>query len=219
MFTGIVEEKGLIQSSRPGKEGFRLSIKANKILEDMALGDSIAVNGICLTVNRIESNAVFEVDVMPETMRNTNLIELKPGSMVNLERAMHANGRFGGHFVSGHVDGTGSLVSRRPEGNAEVLSFSAPEEVTKYIIKKGSVTVDGVSLTVTDVSSGGFSVSLVPHTLENTILHQKKQGDIVNLEADMLGKYVEKYLKKHAEEKPSGKRQEITAEFLTEKGF
>ncbi len=219
MFTGIVEEMGIVQSSRRNKEGFRLSVKGTNVLEDMALGDSIAVNGICLTVTLLSGNGTFEVDVMPETMRNTNLIDLSPGSVVNLERAMSANGRFGGHFVSGHIDGRGNLISRRSEGNSVVLAFSAPAEITKYIIKKGSITIDGVSLTVTDVSPEGFIVSLVPHTLQNTILEKKKTGDIVNLEVDILGKYVEKYLEKHLGGKPSGGKRELTAEYLIEKGF
>ncbi len=219
MFTGLIEEVGRIASSTRSKEDFKLSINGPEVNKGLALGDSIAVNGVCLTVSKLGAGKSFQVDVMPETMHSTNLIELSAGSPVNLERALQAGSRLGGHFVNGHVDGTVSLLYRRPEGNAVVMGFAASSELLKYIVKKGSVAIDGVSLTVADIFAEGFSVSLVPHTLNVTTLGEKKEGMQFNLEVDILGKYVEKYLEKFLTEQPEEKKETITKEFLREKGF
>ena len=220
MFTGIIEEIGIVEGRKPYKESFRLALKGDKILSDLNLGDSVAVNGVCLTAALLKGGGSFEVDVMPETLRSTNLHELSPGSPVNLERAMRFDNRFGGHFVSGHVDETGKILYRRTESNALLLGFSASRELLSNMVKKGSVAIDGISLTVASIFDGGFSVSLIPHTLENTVLEHKKKNDTVNLEADILGKYVSSYLKKTiegSESKPLNGN--ITMEYLTEKGF
>ncbi|NLI69554.1 MAG: riboflavin synthase [Firmicutes bacterium] len=219
MFTGIVEEVGMVESSRTAPDGNRISIRASKILDGVAIGDSIAVNGVCLTVAGLKGRTVFEADVMPETMRNTNLAELSSGSPVNLERAMPADGRLGGHLVSGHVDGTATLLSRKHEGNAVVMCFAVPPDLTAYIIKKGSVAVDGTSLTVADVTEKDFSVSLVPHTLAATTLGLKQIGDRFNLEVDVVGKYVEKHLHRLIENKTLATGKGLTLDYLMEQGF
>lgn len=175
MFTGIVEEVGTISKIKSAS----LVIKADKVLEGTRLGDSIAVNGVCLTVVNIGNNE-FEADVMPETKRCSNLSDVKPGDKVNLERAMAANGRFGGHIVSGHIDGEGSILEIKEEGNAFWYAVSAKEEILKYVIRKGSVTIDGISLTVAKVEDDGFYVSIIPHTRKETSLSCKKIGDRVD---------------------------------------
>lgn len=207
MFTGIIEEIGKIQSVRTGV----LTISANQILSDLHLGDSIAVNGTCLTVCGFDQHT-FSADVMPETMRRTNLGDLKPGSPVNLERAMPANGRFGGHIVSGHIDGTGTIRSLNKEKNAVWVRISAKPEILRYIVEKGSIAIDGISLTVAKLSGQDFSVSIIPHTGEETILLQKKPGDIVNLECDIIAKYIEKLCK-------APESGGISTAFLAEHGF
>ncbi len=219
MFTGIIEEVGRVESSKLAGKDFKLLIRGPEVSADLNIGDSIAVNGVCLTVTVLKNGGVFEADVMPETMRASNLIELIPGSLVNLERAMKAGGRFGGHFVSGHVDGTINLLYKRPENNAIIMGFSTAPENLRYIVKKGSVAIDGVSLTVASVFTEGFSVSVIPHTLEVTTLGRKKTGQLFNLEVDILGKYVEKYLGKYIEEKGEGEKRVLTVEYLREKGF
>ncbi len=219
MFTGIVEELGKIKSCKQGEQGYKLVIWGESVSKDLSLGDSIAVNGVCLTVSHFHSGEVFEVDVMPETMRNTNLQELGAGSLVNLERALQPGSRMGGHFVNGHVDGNINLLYKRPEGNAIVMGFSAAPENLRYIVKKGSVAIDGVSLTVVDILSEGFSVSLVPHTLEVTTLGQKRTGQTFNLEVDILGKYVERFLENFISEKKESKEQILTTDYLLENGF
>jgi riboflavin synthase len=186
LFTGIVEELGEILSQQRAKDSVVLAIKGKIVLEDLKEGDSIAVNGVCLTVTGISSTA-FYADVMPETLRKTSLYELKNGDMVNLERALPVGGRLGGHFVSGHIDGTGTILTEKREGNAQIKRISAPYQVIRYVIEKGSVAVDGISLTVVEVDKNSFSVSLIPHTSKFTTLGYKKPGDKVNLEADMLG--------------------------------
>lgn len=211
MFTGIVEEVGTVKSRTAGV----LELHATKVLEDVHLGDSIAVNGVCLTVTSF-TNHSFCVDVMPETFRRTSLGILKPGSKVNLERAMAANGRFGGHIVAGHVDATGTITNFKKEGNAVWMSVETPHHLLKYIIEKGSITIDGVSLTVAAVSNHDFKVSLIPTTADETILLGKNAGDPVNLEVDMVGKYVEKLLS-FREEEP--KKSNITLEFLAQHGY
>ncbi len=219
MFTGIVEEIGQVEGRKPYKDSFRLALKGKIVPEELNLGDSVAVNGVCLTAALLKGGGSFEVDVMPETLRNTNLSELAPGSTVNLERAMRFDGRFGGHFVSGHIDERGRILYRRTEGNALIIGFSASEDFLANMVKKGSVAIDGVSLTVASLFAGGFSVSLIPHTLENTILDKKKKNDTVNLEADILGKYVAQYLKKSFEKKEASPKKELTMDYLLEKGF
>ena len=217
MFTGIIEEIGTIKSINSNGISSQLCISANKILEDTKIGDSIAVNGVCLTVTSIKSN-LFTADVMAETLRRSNLGSLIPQSKVNLERAMIANGRFGGHIVSGHIDGTGTIVETKPEGNAVWIKINCSDNLLKYIIHKGSITIDGISLTVAKVTDSDFSVSIIPHTAANTTLLQKKSGDVVNLENDVVGKYIEKLLsfQKTDEQKPQSK---ITEEFLRQNGF
>ena len=217
MFTGIIEEIGTIKSINSNGISSQLCISANKILEDTKIGDSIAVNGVCLTVTSIKSN-LFTADVMAETLRRSNLGSLIPQTKVNLERAMPANGRFGGHIVSGHIDGTGTIVETKPEGNAVWIKINCSDNLLKYIIHKGSITIDGISLTVAKVTDSDFSVSIIPHTAANTTLLQKKSGDVVNLENDVVGKYIEKLLsfQKIDEQKPQSK---ITEEFLRQNGF
>ena len=186
MFTGLIEEQGRVLTlPRNGK----LSLAASKVTEGLALGDSIAVNGVCLTVSAF-SGQRFTADVMPETLHRSNLGELRTGSLVNLERALPATGRFGGHFVSGHIDGVGSLLSVRPEGNALIFSIRAAPELLRSIVEKGSVAIDGISLTVVEVTETLFSVSVIPHTAAVTTLAGKRPGDRLNLETDMIGKYV-----------------------------
>lgn len=186
MFTGLIEEQGRVLT--PPRNG-KLSLAASKVTEGLALGDSIAVNGVCLTVSAF-SGQRFTADVMPETLHRSNLGELRTGSLVNLERALPATGRFGGHFVSGHIDGVGSLLSVRPEGNALIFSIRAAPELLRGIVEKGSVAIDGISLTVVEVTETLFSVSVIPHTAAVTTLAGKRPGDRLNLETDMLGKYV-----------------------------
>lgn len=224
MFTGIVEELGEILGRHHFKDSIALLIKGNKVMDDLQEGDSIAVNGVCLTVAR-RSAAVFYADVMPETLRKTNLAELKAGEKVNLERALPVGGRLGGHFVSGHIDGTGTIMEEKREGNAQIKRIEAGSGITRYLVEKGSVAVDGISLTVVDVGENSFSVSLIPHTAKYTTLGYKKNGDKVNLEADILGKYVEKILSNPAANPVdtdgfAGKETEgISLSLLEKKGF
>lgn len=193
MFTGIVEEVGRVQSIRREPANAVLTITASKVLEDVHLGDSIAVCGVCLTVTSFTSSA-FTADVMHETLNRSSLGALKPGSPVNLERAMPANGRFGGHIVSGHIDGTGRITRIRPDGNAIWYTVSATPSLLRYIVEKGSIAIDGISLTVAQVTGRDFSVSIIPHTQGQTTLSARRVGDTVNLETDCIGKYVEKLL-------------------------
>lgn len=189
MFTGIVEETGTIRSwTTDGK----MVISASKVLEGTAVGDSIAVSGVCLTVTDFNKDS-FAVDVMPETLRRSSLEGAKPGLKVNLERAMAADGRFGGHMVSGHIDGTAKLASVRSEGNARIISFSANDELLRYMVPKGSVAVDGISLTIADLVDSGFLVSIIPHTMAETTLNAKQAGDLVNIEVDIIAKYIERF--------------------------
>ena len=213
MFTGIIEELGSLKTIRPQKNALRLTIAAKKILEDIHLGDSIAVNGICLSVVDFHSDS-FSADVMQETLSRTSLSQLKPGSPVNLERAMALGGRFGGHIVSGHIDGTGTITRIHKDGIAVWYTIQAAPSILKYIVEKGSVALDGISLTVASVSQDSFQVSVIPHTLENTILPRKNVRDLINIENDCIGKYVEKLLK-NEEQTPKG----ITREFLLRSGF
>lgn len=206
MFTGIVEEVGTFQSRR----GQRMTIAAQKVREDAQEGDSIAINGACLTVVAL-GKGVFSVDVMPETLRLTNLGQLRRGNGVNLERAVAVGQRLGGHFVQGHVEATGKLVSFTPEKEAVIARFWAPPQIMRYVVTKGFIAVDGISLTVVERNADYFTVSLVSYTQEHTILAQKKPGDLVNLETDILAKYVEQLLK--------GEGTGLTWEGLTRQGF
>lgn len=189
MFTGIIEETGTILSAGNGK----IRIAAQKVLDGTKTGDSIAVNGVCLTVTEMTSCG-FTADVMTETLSRSNLGSLKKGGRVNLERAMAADGRFGGHFVSGHIDGIGTILKMQNDGNAVWVYISAPRPILNLIIEKGSVAIDGISLTVAKIDEKEFAVSVIPHTGEETTLLNKKPGDIVNLENDVVGKYVQKLM-------------------------
>ena len=194
MFTGIIEEKGsVISLENSGTVGAKLKIKAKTVLEGTKIGDSIAVNGVCLTVTDMTSSS-FTADVMAETLRCSNLGNLKPNSTVNLERAMSAQGRFGGHIVSGHIDGTGKICKIQNEGNAVWVYIRAAKEILNLIVEKGSIAIDGISLTVAKVSDSDFAVSVIPHTGQETTLLEKNCGDTVNLENDIIGKYVQKLM-------------------------
>lgn len=206
MFTGIVEEIGAVKTAQAG----RLTVSARAVLEDAHLGDSICISGACLTIVRLDKDA-FSVDIVPETMRRTTLGELRTGAAVNLERALSVGGRFGGHFVQGHVDAVAKVVSRTPQGGASVVKFVAPSEVTRYIVEKGFVAIDGVSLTVAERSAGSFSISLIPFTAERTTLGQRRVGDRVNIEVDILAKYIEQLSQRTG----TG----VSAAFLEEHGF
>ena len=209
MFTGIVEEIGEVAAITKGAQSCVYMIRADRILEDMHIGDSIAVNGLCLTVTRF-GGGTFSADVMNESLRRSNLGDLRRGSRVNLERAMAADGRFGGHIVSGHIDGTGVLRSFEREGNAVWVTIGADESLMRYIIMKGSVALDGVSLTVARLWRDAFAVSLIPHTGEETTLLKKHVGDRINIENDIVGKYIEKLC---------GKGSGIDEDFLKKHGF
>lgn len=216
MFTGIVEEIGTVKKIVKGSQSY-LEIQADKILSDIHLGDSIAVNGVCLTVTSFSGKS-FTADVMNETFNRSSLGQLKSGSHVNLERAMSANGRFGGHIVSGHIDGTGEVVSIKKDDNAVWYKISTDSNIMKYIVEKGSIAIDGISLTVAKTENDNFSVSIIPHTASETILSEKKIGDIVNLENDIVGKYVERLMNFENQEQYN-KKSGITMDFLTKHGF
>lgn len=212
MFTGIIEEIGQITSIQATADAIALTVQASKVLEDVQLGDSIAVNGVCLTVTTFTSKS-FTADVMPETIDATSLRSLKRGSVVNLERAMAANGRFGGHIVSGHVDGVGTLLRKTPKGNAVYVDIQLPKELAVQCIHKGSICVDGISLTIFNVTDTSVTVSLIPHTYAETILSKKQVGDIVNIECDLFGKYVQHFMAQRQA------TSNISRDFLTQHGF
>ena len=193
MFTGIVEEKGSVRYMQLTGESGVLAVKAKKVLERTKIGDSIAVNGVCLTVTSLQPDG-FTADVMAETIRRSSLGSCKVGSQVNLERAMAADGRFGGHIVSGHIDGTGQIESMRREENAVWVTIACTDKILDLIVEKGSICIDGISLTVAAVTKRNFSVSVIPHTGEETTLLKKKAGDPVNLENDIVGKYIQKFV-------------------------
>ena len=215
MFTGIIEEIGTVRRIEHGAKGARLTIQAKTVLEDTRIGDSIATNGVCLTVVSMTDDS-FSADVMAESLRRSSLGTLQGGSLVNLERAMAANGRFGGHIVSGHVDGVGRVQSVRRDDNAVWYTVSAPPRLLRYIVEKGSITVDGISLTVARVDGNSFAISAIPHTVAQTVLRNRRPGDLVNLENDIIGKYVEKLLTPAPE---TGAEGGITKEFLAQYGF
>jgi riboflavin synthase len=217
MFTGLIEETGRIRSVRGSGRSLHLTVGARLVLEGLGPGDSIAVNGVCLTVVRFDGDS-FTADVMPETYNKTTLKDLPSGAVVNLERTMAVGDRFGGHIVQGHVDGTGSILSLVREEIAVWVTVGAGPEILRYMVPKGSITIDGISLTVVDVGPDRFQVSLIPHTVAMTNVQQHKVGDRVNLEVDILAKYVERLLMgAPAAAKPSGGG--ITEAFLKENGF
>ncbi|PIC64316.1 riboflavin synthase [Sporosarcina sp. P13] len=213
MFTGIIEEIGSVKSIQPGPQSMTLTIAASTVLSDVRLGDSIAVNGVCLTVKDFTKEQ-FSADVMPETVSSTSLRQLTAGSRVNLERALAANGRFGGHFVTGHVDGVATIRQKRTVDNALYIRLSLPEAYAPYLLPKGSIALDGTSLTIFEVDQTEITISLIPHSQEMTVLAKKQQGEVVNFECDMLAKYVENMLMKRQGNSPS-----MTEDFLKQHGF
>lgn len=216
MFTGLVEELGKVKTIVRGAKSVRLTVMANKVLQDVKLGDSIAVNGTCLTVVAYDENC-FTADVMPETVDRTALAGLQVGTKVNLERTLAIGDRFGGHIVSGHIDGIGTIRAKNNNDNAVIVKIEAGPEVMRYIVKKGSIAIDGISLTVVDYGQDWFTVSLIPHSAAMTTLGFKKTGDVVNLEADVIGKYVEKLLRLDSAQQ--SKSSAIDTTFLEKHGF
>ena len=217
MFTGIVEEVGVIQGIKHGEKSSKLVIKANKVLDKTILGDSICTNGVCLTVTNITGN-IFETDVMSETLRRSNIGQLSIGSKVNLERALTLETRLGGHIVSGHIDGIGEIISLVKDDNATWVSIKASPDILKYVVEKGSIAIDGISLTVAYIDNEMFKVSIIPHTSQETILLNKKPGETVNIECDVIGKYVEKLLGLGSKNRVV-KKESIGETFLRENGF
>lgn len=216
MFTGIIEEIGKIKSIERHSNSIKLSVFARKIMSDMHIGDSISTNGICLTVTTFDENS-FTVDVMPETMMMTNFRNLKVNDSVNLERALSVNGRLGGHIVSGHIDGVGTIIKKYNDDKSIRMSFSTTSEILELVVKKGSIAVDGISLTVTDVDSASFSVSIIEHTQGETTLTSKKIGDTVNLENDVIGKYVQKIFVGTRD--VTSENKGVSLDFLESNGF
>lgn len=211
MFTGIVEELGSVQRVLPGSQAGKIEIAASTVLEGTRIGDSIAVNGVCLTVVELASGG-FAADVMPETLRRSNLGSLHAGDLVNLERAMAVDGRFGGHIMSGHIDGMGRVREVQRERNALVFAIEAPREILALVVEKGSIAIDGISLTVANVGPTWFTVSIIPHTAASTVLAHRRAGDTVNLENDIIGKYVQRLIGQEPE-------NELSLEFLRANGF
>ena len=217
IFTGIIEELGVVKSIAINGASGCITIKAKKVLEGTQLGDSIAVNGTCLTVTSINSDG-FSADVMAETVKRTSLSQVGKGDLVNLERAMILNGRFGGHIVSGHIDGTGTITKYTKEENAIWVTIKAPDEILDLIVEKCSICIDGISLTVATVSDQDFQVSIIPHTAKETTLIHKKVGSLVNLENDIVGKYIKKLMENNQEEQAK-KASGLTMEMLEEYGL
>lgn len=215
MFTGIVEEIGTVRRIRRGAFSSVLEIGADTVLSGTNIGDSIAVNGVCLTVTSLRPDT-FTADVMHETLNRTALKQLIPGSHVNLERALQANGRFGGHLVAGHIDGRGRILRIQKDDNAVWYTIRTTPEILRYIVEKGSVAIDGISLTVAGIEKDRFSISAIPHTVRQTVLQERREGDLVNLETDLIGKYVERLLSfpSQTPAKPG-----LTREFLEKYGF
>lgn len=219
MFTGIVEELGHVQRMLPGARAGKIVIAASTVLEGTRIGDSIAVNGVCLTVVELGDDA-FTADVMPETLRSSGLGALHAGDPVNLERALPADGRFGGHIVSGHIDGTGRITDVRTEQNARVFTIEAPRPILDLVVEKGSIAIDGISLTVASIGPASFTVSIIPHTLSETVLAHRRAGDTVNLENDILAKYVQRLLERGPASEPEDVPESaITLEYLQANGF
>lgn len=217
MFTGIVEEMGAVRAVDKTLAGTRLRLLAKLILDDLPLGASVSVNGACLTVVDVDDQG-FAVDVSPETLSVTTLGELATGDPVNLERAMKLSERIGGHLVSGHVDGVGAIASRRQDGNAVVLTIEAPPEIMRYCVPKGSMTVDGISMTINGVQDRSFSLAVIPHTAQSTTLGMKQAGARVNLESDLIGKYVERLLQERGQ-LPKKPAPVIDKDYLQKKGL
>ncbi len=217
MFTGIVEEKGKILAVKKSATSMILKIDASKIFSDLKIGDSVATNGVCLTVTSL-NNKSFTVDVTNETVKKTNLINLKIGDYVNLERALCLNTRLGGHIVSGHIDGIGKIINIKQDDIAHIYTIKTKSAITKYIIKKGSIAIDGISLTVVDVDDDSFKLSVIPHTLANTILVHKKVGSTVNIENDLMAKYIEQLIF-NSNKKMNENSSKIDMKFLLENGF
>lgn len=218
MFTGIIEGLGRLTSVQPAGEGKKLTIDADFLLDGSKVGDSIAVSGACLTAVAI-SGKRFSVDVSPETLSRSTLGEAKTGERVNIERALRLSDRLDGHLVSGHIDGVGTIVHREIMSNAILIHIGAPESLCRYMIEKGSVAVDGVSLTINNCSLNSFEVSIIPHTAKLTTIGFKNIGAVVNIETDMIGKYVEKFVSgKQSERKPSDKSN-LSMDFLAKAGF
>lgn len=215
MFTGVIEEIGIIKNVKKNNKSSIITIQGKKIFEDINIGDSISVNGVCLTVTTF-SNEIFTADVMNETLSRSSLGSLQNGSYVNLERAMSSSGRFGGHIVSGHIDGTGKIIKIKRDDNAIWYTVTVEDNLIKYIVEKGSIAIDGISLTVANVNNNSFSVSIIPHTSQETILSHRLVGDIVNIENDIIGKYVEKLI---TFEKNKKDESNITMDFLINNGF
>ncbi|PIC80285.1 riboflavin synthase [Sporosarcina sp. P18a] len=213
MFTGIIEEIGSVKQIQPGTQSMTVTIAASLVLTDVRVGDSIAVNGVCLTVKSFTKDQ-FAADVMPETISSTSLRQLATGSPVNLERALAANGRFGGHFVTGHVDGIATIRDKRTVDNALYIRLSLPQGYDSYLLHKGSIALDGTSLTIFEVKDTDITISLIPHSQEMTVIAKKHVGDIVNFECDMLAKYVENMLRKRPD---TG--QTMSKDFLQQHGF
>lgn len=216
MFTGIVEELGTVRALRLLPESGQLTLEGEKVLVGSQIGDSIAINGVCLTVIRLNDQE-FTVDVMAETLAKTNLSQLKNGSRVNLERALQLQTRLGGHLVSGHVDGVGNICRIVPWGIAQVYEINAPPALLSYMLPKGSIAIDGISLTIIDVETEYFTVSLIPHTFKETTLGLKRIGDTVNLETDLIGKYVARFMGLNTS--PGKEKQDLSLNFLAEHGF
>lgn len=212
MFTGLVEELGKVTAVQKGAASLRLTIAAQKVLEDIKLGDSIAVNGACLTVVQYTDNQ-FTADIMPETVDKTAFRLLKIGDSVNLERTLQIGARLGGHIVSGHIDGVGTIRAKERNDNAVLVRIQTSEGIMRYVVKKGSIAIDGISLTIADLGPDWFTVSIIPHTLNETTLGIKTPGLLVNLETDIIGKYIEKLVGGQADSKP------LTMDVLRKYGF
>lgn len=219
MFTGLVEEIGKIIKITKGRNSYQFSIQAEKVLNDIKLGDSVATNGACLTVVE-RTNSSFTVDIMAETVKRTNFGKMKLGDTVNLERAMLLSDRLGGHLVSGHIDGIGKISNTKKEDIANIISVEAPKDLLYQMLNKGSITIDGISLTILSVNEKDFQVSIIPHTAQETTLIKKKTGDFVNLETDMIGKYVLRFLKPGKKENlTQAKASKLSMDFLAENGY
>ncbi|EKF51920.1 riboflavin synthase [Lactococcus garvieae] len=213
MFTGIIEEMGKVVSISHHAKSSKITINAKKIFHDLALGDSVSTNGVCLTVSSL-TNSQFTADIMSESLKRSNLGSLRVGNLVNLERAMPMNGRFGGHVVSGHIDGEGKITKIKKEANATWYTIEAQNNIMDYVVEKGSIAIDGISLTIASLTPSSFKVSMIPHTISNTIFKDKKIGDKVNLESDIFAKYIEKFIFND-----NSKNERMTKTKLTQFGF
>ncbi|BCR04765.1 riboflavin synthase subunit alpha [Desulfuromonas versatilis] len=215
MFTGLIEDLGSIREMQRGADSVRLKVATRLPMEEIRMGESIAVNGICLTVVAF-GGGTFSADVSPETLSRSNLGRISPGSRVNLERALRLSDRLGGHLVSGHIDAVAEIAERYQEGNAVRFRFAVPGEISRYVVEKGSIAVDGISLTVNSVTAESFTVAVIPHSLAMTTLQERVVGDLVNIETDLIGKYVERLLKGDS---GGQERKPLNLEFLAKHGF